>query len=370
MKQKHSLRTVLLVFAVLLVPFFACPGEAQYPKPTRKPVSSYDIARHLTSARFTRVVVVDSSGGGDYKNLSDALAYIATKNSSERNWTSRWTVLVYPGQRGSIDPDAYGYNYSETSLTIPAYTEIMGFGTGHSDPIGWMGGTPVIELRATAGTLVKLGGGSSLTNLQFFWAQTPTAAIKAIDHTTVADNDPKNNNVSWLGELTNVSFSLVAQGGGSFQVDGITESSGGLVVHGGGVTIHGSVTGRTVVNAGTVEGLGISLYGGRYAGSGAGCAALMANTAAAALRLFAGVRIDPGCTNDFVRTGTGPIEVQAGISYSRASGVITHGVVHVPFGTTNPAACSPGTVFVNTTTGTEKICACTAVNTWLCSALK
>ena len=53
MKQKHSLRTVLLVFAVLLVPFFACPGEAQYPKPTRKPVSSYDIARHITSARFS-----------------------------------------------------------------------------------------------------------------------------------------------------------------------------------------------------------------------------------------------------------------------------------------------------------------------------
>lgn len=359
-----------LVLAVLLLSFFACPGEAQYPKPTRKPVSSYDIARHLTSARFTRVVVVDSSGGGDYKKLSDALAFVATKNSSERNWTSRWTVLLYPGQRGSTDPNAFGYNYSETSLTIPAYTEVMGFGTGHSDTIGWMGGTPVIELRATSGTLVKLGGGSSLTNLQFFWAQTPTAAVKAIDHTTVPDNDPANHNVSWFGELTNVSFSLLAQGGGSFPVDGITESSGGMVVHGGGVVITGSTTGRAVVNAGTVAGLGISLYGGRYAGSSAGCAALMANTAAGSLNLFAGVRIDTGCTNDFVRTGTGPIEIQAGISYARASGTITHGIVHVPFGTTNPAACSPGTVFVNTTTGTEKICACTAVNTWLCSALK
>ena len=36
---------VLAVLAVLLVPFFACPGEAQYPKPTRRPISSYDIAR-------------------------------------------------------------------------------------------------------------------------------------------------------------------------------------------------------------------------------------------------------------------------------------------------------------------------------------
>jgi len=368
MKQKHSLRTVLLVLAVLLVPFFACPGEAQYPKPTRNPISSYDIARHLISARFTRVVVVDSSGGGDYKKISEALAYVATKNSSERNWTSRWTVLVYPGQRGSTDPDAYAYNYSETSLTIPAYTEIMGFGTGHSDPLAWMGGTPVIELRATSGTLVKLGGGSSLTNLHFFWAQTPTAAVKAIDHTTVPDNDPKNNNVSWHGELTNVSFNLVSLNS-TLQVDGITESSGALFVYGGGVMIVGSPAGRTVVNAGTVAGLGIVLYGGRYAGS-SGCAALMVNTAAGGLKLFAGVRLDPGCTNDLLKTGTGPIEVQGGISYGLASGTITHGIVHVPFGTTNPAACSPGTVFVNTTTGTEKICACTAVNTWLCSALK
>ena len=368
MKQKHSLRTVLLVLAVLLVPFFACPGEAQYPKPTRNPVSSYDIARHLTSARFTRVVVVDSSGGGDYKKLSDALAYIATKNSSERNWTSRWTVLVYPGQRGSTDPNAYGYNYSETSLTIPAYTEVMGFATGHSDPIGWMGGTPVIELRATSGTLIKLGGGSSLTNLQFFWAQTLTAAVKAIDHTTVPDSDPTNHNVSWLGELTNVNFSLVSQGG-SFPIDGITESSGGLVVHGGGVSITGGSNSRAVVNAGTVAGLGISLYGGRYGGS-SGCAALMANTAAGGLKLYAGVRLDPGCTNDLVKSGAGPIEVYGGINYGPASGSITHGIVHLPFGTTNPATCSPGTAFVNTTAGTEKICACTAVNTWLCSALK
>ncbi|HSN85127.1 MAG TPA: hypothetical protein VL025_00150, partial [Thermoanaerobaculia bacterium] len=108
------MKTVLLVLSVLLVLFFAFPGEAQYPRPPHRPISSYDIARHLTTTRFTRIVVVDSSGGGDYKKISDALAYIATKNSSQRNWTSRWTVLVYPGQQGSTDPNTYGYNYSET----------------------------------------------------------------------------------------------------------------------------------------------------------------------------------------------------------------------------------------------------------------
>ncbi len=360
-------RSVLLVLAVLLV-LSVLSAAAQYPRPTRRPVSTYEITKHLTTTRFTRIVVVDSSGGGDYKNLSEALAYVASKKSTERNWTTRWTILVYPGQRGSTDPNVYGYNYSETSLTIPAYTEVMGFSTGHSSPIGWMGGTPVIELRATSGTLVKLAGGSSLTNLQFFWAQTPAAAVKAIDHTTVPDIDPASHNVSWLGELTNVSFSLVSQSN-AFPVDGITESSGGLVVYGGGVMIDGSTAGRTVVNAGTVAGMGISLYGGRYAGSGIGCTALMANTAAGSLKLFAGVRIDTGCTNDFVRTGTGSIEVDSGTSYIRASGTITHGIVHLPFGTPNPPVCSPGAAFVNTTSGAEKICACIAVNTWRCAPL-
>ncbi len=357
---------VLAVVAVLsLDPHSAA---AQYPRPKHRPISTPDIAKHLTTGRFTRIVVVDSSGGGDYKKLSDALAYVATKNSSERNWTSRWTVLVYPGQRGSADPDAYGYNYSETALTIPAYTEVMGFATGENNPLGWTGGAPVIELRATSGTLVFLGGGSSLSNLRFVWIQTPTAAVKGIDHTAVPDQDPKNHNVSYLGQLTNVSFQLVARNNASFAVDGITESAGGLLVYGGGVMINGSTTGRAVVNAGN---LGISLHGGRYGGA-SGCTGVMANTAAGPLKLFAGVRIDSGCVNELVRTGTGPIEVQGGIGYTRASGTITHGNAQLPFGTANPTACSPGATFLNTASSpedTEKLCLCTATDTWRCAPL-
>lgn len=362
----------LLVLAVLAVVVVLSldphSAAAQYPKPTRRPVSTYDITKHLTSARFNRVVIVDSSGGGDFKKLSDALVYVATKNSSERNWTSRWIVLVYPGRSGSTDPDVFGSNYSETSLTVPAYTEVMGFTTGHNTPLGWMGGTPVIELRATSGTLIRLSGGSSMSNLHFVWVQTPTAAVKGLDHTTVPDQDPKNHNVSSLGELTNVSFQLVARNNSSFTVDGITESSGGLLVYGGGVMISGSTAGRAVVNAGNVPGLGVSLHGGRYGGS-SGCTGVMANTAAGSLKLFAGVRIDSGCVNELVRTGTGPIEVQGGIGYTRASGTITHGNVQLPFGTANPSACRPGAAFLNTTSGIEKLCLCTATDTWRCAPL-
>ncbi len=359
---------VLFVLAALvLLGILPTTAEAQYPRPNPYPLSTYNISAHLTSARFTRVIVVDSSGGGDYKKISEALAFISTKDSTQRNWTSRWTVLVYPGLRGSADPNAFASNYTETSLTIPAYTEITGFATGHNNPVSWMGGTPVIELTATAGTLVKLGGGSSLTNLQFFWAQASTAAIKALDHTTVPDNDPANNNVSFLGQLTNVSFQLVA-GNNTFPVDAITESSGGLYVYGGGVALDSNPSGRTVVNANNVAGLGISLYGGRYAGSG-GCAALMINTAGGGLKLFEGVRLDPGCTNDLVRSSTGPIEVYGGVNYGPASGTITHGPTHVPFSTANPPTCSPGETYVNTTSTAPKLCACIAANTWRCAPL-
>jgi hypothetical protein len=359
----------LLVLAVLAVVVVLSldphSAAAQYPKPIRRPVSTPDIAKHLTSARFNRVVIVDSSGGGDFKEISEALVYVAAKKSSERNWTSRWTVMVYPGQRGSADPDAFGSNYSEASLTIPAYTEVMGFSTGENNPLGWMGGAPVIELRATSGTLVRLGGGSSMSNLHFVWVQTPTAAVKGLDHTIVPDQDPKNHNVSSLGQLTNVSFQLVARNNSSFVVDGITESTGGLLVYGGGVMINGSTSGRAVVNAGS---LGVSLHGGRYGGA-SGCTGVMADTAAGPLKLFAGLRIDSGCVNELLRTGTGPIEVQGGIGYTRASGTITHGNVQLPFGTANPPACSPGAAFLNTTSGIEKLCLCTATDTWRCAPL-
>ncbi len=370
MKPPRSFRLLFLVFAVLVLPFFSCPGEAQYPRPSRHPVSSFEIANHLTKTRFTRIVIVDSAGGGDYKKISEALAFVASKNSSERNWTSRWTVLVYPGQRGSADPDTYGYNYSETALTIPAYTEVMGFATGHNHPIAWMGGAPVVELSATSGTLIRLGGGSSLTNLHFVWLQTPTAAVKALDHAPVPDADSRNHNVPYIGQLTNVSFNLLSRNS-TLQVDGITETSGGLIVKGGGVLMDGSAAGRTVVNASSVDGLGVTVQGGRYGGS-SGCAALMASTGVGALKLFAGVRLDPGCTNDLVRTGAGAIEVQGGIGYGPVSGVITPGPLHLPFGIANPATCSPGAAFLNTGipgVGAEKLCACIAANTWRCSAL-
>jgi hypothetical protein len=329
-------------------------------RPKGRPLSAKERAQRRAAAVKT----------GEYASTALAQALPPCKPAvcpNDRTGTCDVKRAIESRGAGSTDPDAYAFNYSETTLTIPAYTEVLGVTTGANNPISWMGGTPVIELRATSGTLIRLGGGSSLTNLQFLWAQTPAAPVKALDHTTVPDRDPKNHNLSYTAELTNVSFALLSQGT-SFAVDGITESSGGLSIYGGGAMIDGSPAGRTVVNAGNVPGLGISLHGGRYGGS-PGCAALMANTGAGSLKLFEGLRIDPGCTNDLVQSGTGPIEVQGGIAYGRTSGTITNGSLHLPFGTTTPPTCSPGATFVNTTSGAPKLCACTAADTWRCAPL-
>ena len=55
MKPPRSVRSVLSVLAVLgvLVVLSVLSAAAQYPRPTRRPVSAYEITKHLTTARFT-----------------------------------------------------------------------------------------------------------------------------------------------------------------------------------------------------------------------------------------------------------------------------------------------------------------------------
>ncbi len=314
--------------------------------------------------RHIRVICVDSTRRQcDFGDISDALAYVAKADSTKRNWTTRWTVLVYPGAGGSTDPDAMGVNYTESTLTIPAWTEVTGVTSGHNNTAAWQGGVPVIELTGTAGSLIKLGGGASLSNLRFHWSKTPTAAVKMLEHVGVADADTANNNVEFTSQLTNVAFGLLA-GSNAFAVDGIVESGSvaqALYVYGGGLSLSGNALGKAVVNNG---GEGITIYGGRYSGS-SGCATLMSNTSATGnLKIF-DARLELGCTNDLVRASTGTVEVYGGTSYGPASGVITHGITHLPFGTAPPGTCSVGSAFVDT--DLPGICVCSAANTWKCA---
>ena len=332
-------------------------AKAQAPRPIPRPANTPDIVRHLTTGRFERVYTVDSTGRGDFSTITAALAAAAALPSSKRNWTTRILILVYPGAGGSTDPDLGAGNYTAATYTIPDYVELAGFPTGHNNPVSLSMSAPILQMTGTAGSIIRLGSGSSLANLSIIWFGAPTADLTIIEH----------DGAEYLGEITNVAVAGVATSI-AHRVDGITETRGGLYVYGGGVIIDGSPAGRAVVNNNNVNGSGISLYGGRYAAS-SGCAALFQNAAAnGSMKLFEGLRIDAGCTADLLRSGTGTIEVFSGVNYGPATGSITNGITHSPYGTTLPPACSPGSTFVNTTTGTEKICFCTASNLWKCAA--
>lgn len=345
--MKKSALTVLLVLYVLCV----LPAEGQLPRATPRPYNTDQISQWLSTARFSRTVTVDASGTGDFSTLPAALTYVAAQMP---NWTTPWIVIVYPGPGGSTNPNIGAPNYSATSLSIPDYTSVQGFAMSHNTPVAWTG-TPVVQLTATSGTLVKLGSGSTISNLQLFWFATPTGAVKVLRHTG-----------QYPAIVTNVAIQAVA-GSDAFPVDGIVEDAGALYLYGSSVVLDGNPSGTALVNNTNVTGLGLSVYGGRFAGS-SGCAALAKNTSANGSLKIWDARLDPGCTNDLVRASTGPIEIYGGTHYGPASGVITHGNVHVPVGTSLPATCSVGTLFARTNTPAA-VCACVAANTWKCGSL-
>jgi hypothetical protein len=346
----HVSAVVLVVLAVLAVLDLGVPAaEAQIPRSSPRLYNTYQISQWLSSARFSRTVTVDGGGNGDFSSLPAALSYVAAQNP---NWTTPWIVIVYPGPGGSMNPNLAAPNYTATSLTIPDYTSVQGFAVSHNSPVAWTG-SPVLQLTATSGALVTLGSGSTISNLQLFWFATPTGAIKILRHTGV-----------YPGVATNVAIQAVA-GSDAFPVDGIVEDAGELFLYNSSVVLEGNPSGTPLVNNNNVTASGLSVYGGRFAGSG-GCAVLAKNTANGSLRIW-DARLDSGCTNDLVQASTGPIAIYGGTSYGPASGVITHGNVHAPFGTSPPATCSAGALFVRT--NTPAVCACVSVNTWKCALL-
>lgn len=352
------------IVGALLLLLCAVNAGAQIPRTNKALYRDYQFREYFRTATWPRQVTVCTGGTGDYSTIAAALAAVAAKDSTERNWVARWTVLICAGAGGE-DPETFFTSWAQAPIVVPPYTELSGMTSGHNNPVSRMGGVPTLHFTATSGTMVKLGGGSSLSNLQILWTGTPTAAVKVVEHAVVDDAD----DVADLAQLTNVAVQITAQGNG-FAVDGLTEAvgAGGMYVYGGGILSDGNALGRAVVNNNATSGLGISLYGGRYAGS-SGCTDLFRNAAnSGVIKLFEGVRVDAGCTNDLTKVGTGAIEVYGGVNYGPASGTITNGILHAPYGTSNPAACSPGAVFVNTTGSAEKVCFCTATNTWKCAA--
>lgn len=364
------LKTAILLFLLSI------PAAGQMPHPTSGPFSLFD-ARKDFQLDFSRLRTVDSGGHGNFLDLSSALAYVAalkdgssgnsctTNPATCRNADNPWVIQIEMGIGGSTDPtDIYTTPYNETRVTVPDFVTIQGVTLQHNSPVFNLNSSPAITLGATSGCLITLGNGSFISNLQLFWAGTPTGQVKGICY----------EGSSSPGVATNVSLSLLAlaagtsacgtsgRGAGSSPcaVDGVViDGTGGFYGYNVSPVIQGNLLGSVVL--GNAASNGASFYGGRFS-QDSSCVALVKNIGAGDLSFYWS-RFDPGCLLDMANpSGT---MSQVGTPYGPSSGVITNKGIAAPFGTTNPATCSPGQPFVNTGS-TKKHCDCISANTWAC----
>lgn len=346
MKQNHSLRTVLLVFAVLLVPFFACPGEAQIPRGNRlgkrwpQPYNSALLRQYLTEGSFYHTVTLDSGGSGDFTDLSDALAFVASQNPS---LSSQWTVVVYPGT-----------SYVESSLTVPPFTLIQGFtapGTRSIQPQG----RPMIEITGTTGAGVTLSSGSSIADVGLSFTGVLTAGYKGI-------HVPPATSAATLARLAVVVSDSVPNIG----IDIVSVTGGALTLEDSSIKRAG--TGMTATRH-VVCSSGLAVLSGTWL-MASPFQTVVVETAGGVIRLFHS-RIFGGAAVD-LRNTSGTLTADH-VSYATEMGGISRFGALSPRvtlgGSTLPPACTPPELYVDTSTN-PRLCACTAVNTWLCSALK
>ena len=346
MKQKHSLRTVLLVLAVLLVPFFACPGEAQIPRGNRlgkrwsQPYNNSLFRQYLVEGGFYHTVTLDSGGSGDFTDLSDAVAFVASQNPALSN---QWTIVVYPGS-----------SYAEASLTVPPFTLIQGFtdpGTRSLQPQG----RPMIQITGTTGSGVTLSNGSSIADLGLSFTGVLTAGYKGI-HVPPAAAAAALARITVLvsASAPNVGIDILSITGGS-----LTLEDSSIQRAGAGMT----ATRHVFCSSGSA-----TLSGAWLLASSSQAAVV--ETAGGVVRVLHS-RIFGGAAVDLKNT-SGTLSADQ-VSYTTESGAISRSGTLSPRvtlgGSTLPPACTSPELYVDNSTN-PRLCACTAVNTWLCSALK
>ena len=346
MKQKHSLRTVLLVLAVLLVPFFACPGEAQIPRGNRlgkrwsQPYNNPHFRQYLTEGGFYHTVTLDSGGSGDFTDLSDALAFVASQNPT---LSSQWTIVIYPGT-----------SYVELSLTVPPFTLMQGFtspGTLSFQPQG----RPMIQITGTTGVGVTLSNGSSIADVGLSFTGVLAAGYKGI-HVPAAASAAALARVTVLvsASAPNVGIDILSITGGSLTLEDSSIQRAGT-----GMT----ATRHVFCSSGSATLSGVWLQA-------SSSQAVVVETAGGVVRILHS-RIFGGATVDLKNT-SGTLSTDQ-VSYATENGAISRSGALSPRvtlgGSTLPPACTPPELYVDTTNN-PRLCACTAVNIWLCSALK
>jgi hypothetical protein len=349
-----SLLLALVVLAVLVVLDLlgvlpAAPqAEAQMPRPLETPYNMYQVRQYLMNAHFTTVRTVCPSGC-DFATPSAALAYVTTQ---ARSLTRQWTVVVYGGvTSNSLTPNM---SYTETSLSVPSFTTLRGYpGSAPSGQSINSTSNPVIELTATSGTQLTLGTASGLSGLTFFTNSTLTGDT-VMARTTGSDVNMLENVQLWGNAAT-----------GAFAFDILSCESTSVVALNLNTIRGQNGSSSSVRNVVLKSGLGHFQLGRHQPGQGTGQLKTIEVTGGS-LRLT-WIRIIPGAATDLTVT-SGAANVQFSLLASFTGAVTTDTLFSVN-GTTTPATCSAGQLFVNTTASAPKICACTSPGVWKCSPL-
>lgn len=290
-----------LLLALLVLPVVAetqpRPSTSKYPRS----MSTREIRDFLLRAQYPFTITVCNSAvyGGDYKDLGDALAAVATKFPT-RGVNQRVTVLVYACD--TTDGASNGAHYEEASYTIPTWTTVQGVTApwnGATDQTGRV----VIRATNTAGTLFTMGQGSSVMNAYIQQkSQVPTGAIEIVSVTSASPS-----------ALTNVQIASTNATG--FAVRGLVVAGGTVIAHGLGITGPSSANFTGAYFSGSGTG---TLYGGVIntpGGQG------LENAGSGAVRLYGTRFLSATALTDIVGT-SGTTEV-LGVDYLTESGTVT-----------------------------------------------
>jgi len=317
MKSSRNSIAVLVLSALALVAG-VCPSRLAA-DPTR--------GHNLQNATYTHLVKVDSSGHqGDYKDLSEALAWVTGKTPA---CTAPWTVQIYGG-----------VGYTEATLTLPPCTTLQGV-PGRRPTIG-LTGMPVITLTGTTGALITPGASSALSDLEITYTATPTGATQIFNAASVS------------AVLSNVLFTATP-GSDAQNLDVIaTSGTGSLTAY--GVSVNRGAGTATKTRDLVAGGSGVTnVYGGVFATAGTSQAKLLEVTAGA-LNLY-GVQLGTAATTQLTQTA-GTL-LAAGTPFTTTAGTITGAPV---FGSTVTGGTVSATTILTVATHTPASAAeaCTA----------
>jgi hypothetical protein len=343
---------VLAVLVVLEVLGVLPPAEAQIPHATRygkklpEPYSTPLIRKYLKEGGFYHVVTVDPGGSGDFQDISEAFAFVASQNPT---FASRWTIRIYPGDANVATGS---FSYSESALTTPPFTTVQGEIATNGDELGFTGQVWV-KLTAASGAALTLSPGFSLVNLGFYYSGPQTAAVSVVSAPAGVDGSIHNCQI------------FANPGSDSHALDLLSVTGGFLYAR----ELHTfrPFTGTLSRNI-KVTGGALVLFDSRiYPGANQPIAVEVTGGTV----LVYGGRINENATTEFARTG-GTLQIE-GFTYATESGAINHGTlrgdklfVHTQ---QTPASATAPCATGEWTADASFIYVCIATNTWKRAAL-